>query len=167
MLGTLATVDLEPVPKLLWNVTASVPTGLYRLRSIEGLHVGDIVAVRLPIATARFLAQRGSLPLGVPLLKPVAAVGGQTVCRTGLRITIDGATVAVAKTADDRGRPLPVWQGCQRLSVGQVFVMNPAVPTSLDSRYFGALPLSSVLGSADPLWVTPFDVSSKSAKHGG
>jgi type IV secretory pathway protease TraF len=30
--------------------------------------------------------------------------------------------------------------------------LNADVPTSLDGRYFGPLPLSSVIGRALPLW---------------
>jgi len=31
-------------PRLLWNSTASVPVGLYRLRTDGSLHVGDLAA---------------------------------------------------------------------------------------------------------------------------
>ena len=30
--------------------------------------------------------------------------------------------------------------------------MNPGVPDSLDGRYFGPLPASSIIGRAVPLW---------------
>ena len=30
--------------------------------------------------------------------------------------------------------------------------MNPTVPDSLDGRYFGALPVSSIVARAVPLW---------------
>ena len=36
------------------------------------------------------MAARGYVPRGVPLLKPVAAVAGARVCRSGLAVTIDG-----------------------------------------------------------------------------
>lgn len=153
VLGIGASFVIHPAPRLLWNATASVPVGLYRLHPDPNPHVGDLVALRLPEAPANLLAWRGYLPLGVPLLKPVAAVAGQSVCRIALRITIDGAAVGDAQTIDHRGRPLPVWQGCQRLSGGQIFVMNPAEPRSLDGRYFGPLPAADVIGRATPLWL--------------
>ncbi|OUJ14560.1 S26 family signal peptidase [Acetobacter sp. DsW_063] len=167
VLGTLATVELKPAPKLIWNATASVPTGLYRLTPERVSRTGDIVAIRLPEPTGRLLSARGYLPSGVPLLKPVAAVGGQTVCRTGLHITIDGTAIGDAKPVDHRGRPLPVWRGCVRLSHDQIFVMNPAVPTSLDGRYFGPLPVSAVLGRAIPVWIRTRQISSQPLPHGG
>jgi type IV secretory pathway protease TraF len=46
---------------------------------------------------------------------------------------------------------LPRWAGCAVLSADQIFVMNQA-PASLDSRYFGPLSRSSILGRAVPLW---------------
>lgn len=117
------------------------------------VRVGDIVAIRLPEREATLLATRGYLPFGVPLLKPVAALAGQSVCRNGAHVTIDGKAVGDAKPIDHRGRVLPVWQGCQRLGPGQVFVMNAAVPTSLDGRYFGVLPMDTVIGRAVPVHV--------------
>ncbi|WP_395369797.1 S26 family signal peptidase [Komagataeibacter diospyri] len=140
-------------PRLLWNETASVPVGLYRVQSGSALHVGDMAAIRLPDPLALLLAKRGYLPFGVPLLKPVAALPGQEVCRAKGSITIDGERVGDALTSDHRRRPLPVWQGCHRLSPGKIFVMNPAEPGSLDGRYFGPLPSASVIGRAVPLWL--------------
>lgn len=144
---------IHVAPRLLWNETASVPVGLYRVRPGSALHVGDIAALRLPDRLALLLAKRGYLPFGVPLLKPVAALPGQTVCRTKSAISIDGAHAGDALTSDHRGRPLPVWQGCHRLSPGEIFVMNPTEPRSLDGRYFGPLPESSVIGRAVSLWL--------------
>ncbi|PYD62384.1 S26 family signal peptidase [Gluconacetobacter entanii] len=154
-IGISAAIHVSP--RLIWNETASVPTGLYRLRPGSALHVGDIVAIRLPEQQALLLSERGYLPFGVPLLKPVAALPGQTVCRSGNSVTVDGNLVGEARAADHRGRVLPVWQGCQHLVAGQVFVMNPAVQASLDGRYFGPLPADSVLGRAIPLWITTGD----------
>ena len=89
------------------------------------------------------------------MLKHVAALGGQIVCRKGLVVTVDGDAVAVAQERDRRGRPLPVWQGCHVLSGDEFFPLN-AAPDSLDGRYFGPLPRSAIVGKATLLW-TPND----------
>ena len=47
---------------------------------------------------------------------------------------------------DRRGRDLPVWQGCRVIAQGEVFLMNWDEPESLDSRYFGPIPLSAIVG---------------------
>ncbi|AHI26372.1 conjugal transfer protein TraF [Komagataeibacter xylinus] len=153
VLGVGASLAIHPTPRWVWNETASVPVGLYRIQPTVPIRVGDIVALRLPEREATLLATRGYLPFGVPLLKPVAALAGQSVCRNGVHVTIDGKPVGDAKPIDHRGRALPVWQGCQRIAPGQVFVMNAAMPTSLDGRYFGVLPMDTVIGRAVPVHV--------------
>jgi type IV secretory pathway protease TraF len=40
------------------------------------------------------------------------------------------------------------------VSDGEVFLMNPNGPASLDSRYFGPLPVSAIAGRAEPLWTS-------------
>ncbi|SNT24122.1 S26 family signal peptidase [Sphingopyxis indica] len=142
---------IDPPPRIIWNASPSVPIGFYRLHQEHDLHVGDLAVIAPPTDIARFLKRRGYLPDGVPLIKPVAALPGQTVCRTGARITVDGAIVGEAQLRDRLGRPLPVWRGCQTIATGALFFMNPARGDSLDGRYFGPLPASSVIGRATPL----------------
>ena len=69
----------------------------------------------------------------------------------GRAITVDGITVGEALEHDRFGRALPDWQGCRMLAPGEVFVMNTP-PDSLDGRYFGSLPLTTIVGRADPIW---------------
>jgi conjugative transfer signal peptidase TraF len=140
-------------PVLVWNASASVPIGLYTVHRHGALHVGDIVIARPREPLAAWLDARRSLPEGVPLVKPIAALAGQTVCRIGDTVSVDGKTLAIAQDRDQRGRPLPVWQGCHQLGSNQVFLMNPARPDSLDGRYFGPFPVSTVIGWATPLWI--------------
>jgi type IV secretory pathway protease TraF len=103
-----------------------------------------------PLAT--FLAEGGYLPRGVPLIKRVLALPGQTICRKGLAIIVDGIEMGIAREYDSRGRRLPVWQDCRVVADGEVFLMNWDEPSSLDGRYFGALAASSIIGRAEPLW---------------
>jgi conjugative transfer signal peptidase TraF len=142
---------LNHAPRFIWNATASTPIGLYELQSSNGLKITDLVAVRPPDSIARVLAKGNYLPLGVPLLKRVLALPGQMVCRFDLTITIDGRVMSEARTRDSRGRDLPIWQGCRTIAGDQLFLMNPDVPDSLDGRYFGPLPASSIIGRAKPL----------------
>ena len=73
----------HPMPWLLWNASASVPIGLYAVHPVGPLRVGQLLIVSPPAPLARFLAARRYLPMGVPLIKHVAALPGQTVCRLG------------------------------------------------------------------------------------
>ncbi len=144
---------IDPFPRVIWNASASAPIGLYRIHPDRDPPIGDLVAVTPPERLSRWLSARGYLPESVPLLKHIAAKAGQRVCRTGAVVSVDGQHVASARQTDSRGRPLPVWQGCQTLEPDQTFLLNPSVPDSLDGRYFGPLPASAVIGRATPIWL--------------
>ena len=88
----------------------------------------------------------------MPLLKHVAALGGQEVCRIGRAVSIDGAHVGDALERDHRGRPLPSWSGCVVLTRDQVFLFNADRTDSLDGRYFGPLERNTIVGRAQPVW---------------
>jgi conjugative transfer signal peptidase TraF len=139
-------------PLYIWNASNSVPIGLYRVQPARRLAVTELVAVQPPDLLAAFLDLNGYLPIGVPMLKRVLALPGQTVCRNGLTITVDGVEVGDAQERDGRGRPLPVWHECRVIADGDVFVMNWQSADSLDGRYFGPLPASAVIGRAAPVW---------------
>lgn len=142
----------HPAPKLLWNASASVPIGLYAVRHALPLQFGELVVATPPRPLAQFFSTRRYLPLGVPLVKHILALSGQTVCRRGIVITVDGATMGDALEHDRLGRALPDWQGCRVLKPGEVFLMNRTPSDSLDGRYFGPLPTTSIVGRADPIW---------------
>lgn len=150
--ATLATLAVPVSRYAVWNVTASVPTGLYIIRGKASLHVGERVAVEPPPSLRRLLAERHYLPVGVPLIKRIAAVSGQRICRFRHGVTIDGAFVGIARPRDRLGRKLPAWFGCRTLRSGELFLMNPDAPDSFDGRYFGVLGMTDVIGRATPVW---------------
>ena len=139
-------------PQLIWNATASTPIGLYGIRPAGVLHINELVAAMPPEPVASFLTDHGFLPKGVPLLKHVMALPGQTICRIGAAVSIDGNVIGEALARDSRGRTLPVWSGCRTITADEIFLMNRTVPDSLDGRYFGPFPTHSIIGQAIPLW---------------
>ena len=144
--------SVHVTPWLLWNASASAPVGLYVIRPSDHFEVPDLVAIAPPAPLARTLDQHGYLPLGVPLLKRIAALSGQQVCRHDRAVTVDGIAMAEAREQDRAGRGLPVWQGCRRIADGEVFLLNWQHPDSLDGRYFGPLRQDAVIGRAIPLF---------------
>ena len=58
---------------------------------------------------------------------------------------------------DQSGRPVPVWQGCRVIGDGEIFLMNPDEPASLDGRYFGPIPIAVIAGLAEPMWTSAED----------
>ena len=99
-----------------------MPIGLYAVRPAGALNFDELLVVMPPEPLATFLDERRYLPQGVPLMKHVLALPGQTVCRSDRTITVDGVTMGDALDCDHSGRSLPIWHGC------------------------------SVVGRADPLW---------------
>lgn len=148
----LPAVD-RPQLRLVWNASASVPIGLYRIEPGATPRVGDLVALRPAPDLSRFMAERHYVEANALLIKPVAAASGTTVCRIGLRVTIDARPVASALPRDRFGRPLPTWTGCRRLPADQLFLIAPYRRDSFDSRYFGAIDRRRIVGRAFPLWI--------------
>ena len=86
--------------------------------------------------TGRLANERAYLQSTNDVLKPVAAVAGDWVCRFGPSILVNMHLEALAQSADGAGRPMPFLQGCHRLAQGQVFLLSDPI-NSFDSRYFG------------------------------
>lgn len=152
---------MRPLPRLTYNPSDSVAVGWYRVEPLDhragslprSLSVESIVLVPLPAEAAALAALRGYLPTHVPLLKRVGAVAPQEVCIVGHSVRIDGVPVATALPADRLGRPLPSWTQCRRLEPGELFLLSTTNPASFDSRYFGPVAASAVLGIAHPVWL--------------
>ncbi|WP_439527577.1 S26 family signal peptidase [Pannonibacter sp.] len=150
--GVAVATWIDAPTKLIWNASASTPIGFYTVEPVGRLEVTDLVAVDAPEPMASFLDEGDYLPRDTPLLKRVLGLPGQTVCRTGVVITVDGIKMGTALERDRIGRPLPDWQGCHVIADGEIFLMNWEVLDSLDGRYFGRIPSVSIIGRAVPLW---------------
>ena len=144
---------VHPLPLLVYNPSDSVPVGWYRIGPSDALRVGAIVLTTLPPDAAALAAQRRYLPARVPLLKRVGAIAPQEVCISGRIVRIDGVPSAAVLPADRWGRPLPSWQQCRRLEPGELFLLSTTNPASFDSRYFGPVRASDVIGVAHPVWL--------------
>ncbi len=137
-------------PLIVWNASASVPTGFYRLASGKPEY-GDFVLVRTPESVAALAAAWGYLPLGIPLIKHIAAVIGDDVCVIGRDVFINGNEAAFQLETDRAGRHLPRWKGCRKLVSGEYFLLTEA-SDSFDSRYFGPVDNQHIIGRLAPLW---------------
>ena len=146
---------VRPAVHVVYNPSDSVPVGWYRIEPADSpprtLSVGSIVLARLPADVAAFAAQRDYLPAHIPLLKRVGAVAPQHVCTVDRELRIDGVPVAALLSTDRMGRPLPSWQQCRPLTDGELFLLSGTNPASFDSRYFGPIAVSAVIGTAQPI----------------
>lgn len=144
---------VQPATHIIYNPSDSVPVGWYRIYPADSLHVGSIVLAQLPADVAAFAAQRGYLPSHIPLLKRVGAVAPQHVCILDDQVRIDGVPVAAVLPADRLGQPLPAWPQCRVLAEGELFLLSTTNLASFDSRYFGPIPASAVIGVAQPIYL--------------
>jgi conjugative transfer signal peptidase TraF len=133
-------------PRFVWNASASLPLGLYRIEP-GPVSRGDLVLIRPPPDIAELAHRRGYLPKSACLIKIVLAVAGDQVCRFGTHVIVRGVLVARALPRDTLGRRMPVWHGCRRLTSGELFVFADN-PRSFDSRYFGVVSEARVVGQA-------------------
>lgn len=142
----------SPPYKLIYNPSESAPRGWYLFKRTDYIYRGAFVLAMLPSDIAAFASKRGYLPSNVPILKHVAALQGQMVCRERDLLTIDGVLVTHTLERDGAGRALPHWLGCRTLSEREAFLLSTDSPLSFDGRYFGPIPKSSVIGQVVPLW---------------
>jgi conjugative transfer signal peptidase TraF len=143
----------HPRPLLVWNACASSAVGFYALTPVRDLGRGDMVVAWPPLSARRLAADRGYLPAGVPLVKPVAAVAGDLVCGERARIFINGRLVAMRRSIDPRGRVMPWWRGCRRLRPGEALLLSAHAAQAFDGRYFGVSRSADLLGRAKLLWI--------------
>jgi conjugative transfer signal peptidase TraF len=156
LLGILAGITLIMAqclplhPLLVWNASPSVPIGLYRIA--QGFpRLGDLALVQLTPPMAMLADHRGYLPRSAYLLKPVAAVAGDRVCRLGTHVLVRDRLAALALAKDSIGRHMPRWHGCRTLQPGDLFLLAND-PASFDSRYFGTVRAEHLAGRAALLW---------------
>ena len=151
MLAGLATLagaaSVSVPPRLVYNASASLPVGWYRIQPAASWSVGKIVLAWMPATVRDLAAERGYLPRRIPMLKRVAAGPGSHVCVRDRTVWIDGKPNANVPGEDGSGRPLAAWTGCRDLLADEVFLLN-AAGTSFDSRYFGPIDASYIVGVA-------------------
>lgn len=151
--STLAgTMVWPPRALFVWNASASSPTGLYQVSDASGARAGDMVVAWPPPSARRLAAERRYLPNNVPLVKSVAAAGGDRVCALGAALFVNGRLAALRHRLDASGRTLPWWTGCADLHSGDLFLLAPQAQQSFDGRYFGITAQREVIGKARLIW---------------
>jgi conjugative transfer signal peptidase TraF len=152
VVALLGATWVKPAIQLVFNPTDSAPRGWYLVTPAARFREGDYVVAQIPNEAALLAAARGYLPLTVPLLKQVGAVGGVRVCACNGVVYVDGVAVTRVLDVDSNGRTLTGWQECRALAGDELFLLNPSNKASFDSRYFGPVQTTDVRGRATPLW---------------
>jgi conjugative transfer signal peptidase TraF len=145
VLGVLVLAAVVSTRWVRVNVSPSAPYGLYRLASVPTpLAHGMLVVLPVPPEVQAWHAW------WVPLLKPVAAIAGETVCAWEDGLWVSGEWYGPILDHAD-GKRLIQMVGCHTLQPGEVFLASTQ-PRSLDSRYFGPIAATALTAQALPLW---------------
>jgi conjugative transfer signal peptidase TraF len=144
-------------------LSPSAPAGLY-LPTTEPLGAGTWVQLCLPEPIVSFGRARGYHPDGWPpascpdgsaaVLKRVAALPGDLVEVREEGLVVNGRLLAATRPqpVDSEHRPLPRLAGLRRrVPEGQCWLYSDTVPNSWDSRYYGPIPMTSIVTAMRPL----------------
>lgn len=137
-------------PFVLLNTSPSEPIGLYRRVAAEPTP-GALIAFRPPPAAMPYLRAAQPGRARGTILKAIAAGEGTLAC-AGEALWVDGRRLGAIAVRDRGGRALPHWRGCMRLAAGEYLVFSDRIPNSFDSRYYGAVRRSEILGVYAPIW---------------
>ncbi len=145
----LSLASIERDPKVLYNPSPSAPIGWYEIKQSDEYVVGDLVAAWLPKHAEALAHKRGYLPEKTPVIKTIVAVPGDQYCFKNEALKIAGQPDRPLLTTDSQGRALPAKaDGCRRLKSGKVLIVSDRIESSFDSRYFGEVEVSAILGHA-------------------
>lgn len=158
MVATACLITAAAVGGFRLNLTPSEPLGLWRIEKPgRPVEIGDLVFI-CPPATATFeearrrrYLRRGLCDRGfAPLIKTVVALPGQRIEVTD-HVVIDGRSLAASavRKTDGQGRTLTFYSGGV-LPPGHLY-LHSSFASSYDSRYFGPVPDSGLLGLARPI----------------
>ncbi|MEB2346061.1 MAG: conjugative transfer signal peptidase TraF [Deltaproteobacteria bacterium] len=146
---------------LRFNWTFSAPVGIYR--EIPGpSRCGDLALLCLPsdlesLGRARRYLSAGNCGRGSsPVLKQVVALPGDEVEVQQNFFAVNGRMLdrSELREVDSLGRPLAhVPLGHRKVPDGEAWVLGIHRDRSWDSRYFGPIPIESIVVRVEPLLV--------------
>ena len=149
-LAVVETGSFAAAGRRLNRAVSVISYGIGNLEEQLGLTLFDRAGTRKPQLTVEgraVLSEARGIAQGVDELR--AKVKGLL---EGLEAEVNLA-VDVMLPADRLGRELPSLQLCRRLEPGELFLLSVTNPASFDSRYFGPVSASTVIGVAHPVWL--------------
>lgn len=156
----LAGVWLAFVIPVRCNWTGSAPLGVYAVQRHAVPDRDDLVVVCPPGRVAEFGRRRGylqggSCPSGTSsILKQAVAIGGDEIELQDAYLSVNGRIVDHSRrhALDSVGRALGSYPaGRYVVRSGELWLLGVHRERSWDSRYFGPVPVASVIGVARPL----------------
>ncbi len=148
-LGAIGAFSIAPVgsvsPPLFYNMSMSLPRGLYFARKVDAVCIGDLIRVCAPPPAASEALARSYLLPGpcaggtAPVGKMVAALAHDTVYVDDRGVRVRGRLLegTAPQPRDSRGRRVRAAAPRLVLKEAECFVVSTYDAMSYDSRYFG------------------------------
>lgn len=157
IVGVGALALRQDAPWVLHNVSPSSPLGFY-VYTGDAPRAGTYLAFHPHGQSFERITESTGLPMPtVPILKLIIAGPGDHVCYSH-----DTESFRINKIRSlgiqDRvfqGHHIPLWQECRDLRGDEYFVHSDRIPNSLDSRFYGPVQASTIVGTYAPLWIEP------------
>jgi conjugative transfer signal peptidase TraF len=146
------------------NLTPSLPHGFYITSHSPSANLVEFCpqGAAASISLSRQYRTAGACPDGgAPLLKPAVAFPGDEVQVTADGIRVNGQLLpnSAGRFHDHLQRPLgPCPYGTYKVEPGTVWVVSSFNSYSFDSRYYGAIPESTIRHHLRPLWTFATEV---------
>jgi len=164
--ATLFQIVSPSTPRLIYNPSPSAPVGWYRLEPERPLKKDDLVAAFVPGKAQNLAVERHYLPPDIPIIKTVWAVSGDEICHSDGQVFTGNRPPLLVLPHDSFGRKMPSLSGCYVIPDNEVFLVSTDVQTSFDSRYFGPVPVSNILGQVRYLGKFQWGRERRRAGHG-
>ena len=151
------------IPQIfIWNVTASVPKGLYLIveRKPSELHVGDYVSFKPTAEALNWISENVEDQKVIDhldsliFLKQVGAMSGDTyeIVSDSKMFYAKDKYIGQASEVTDTGNKLPVLRGKYIVPDG-MFLPVGENPNSFDGRYTGPVKIENVIYRVIPIFI--------------
>jgi len=139
-------------PELVFfNVTPSIPCGIYLRVPATTLRNGDVVVYEPPEEIKRFCLDNGWMPYEqMHFIKKVAISGSHY--QVGTRFIIDGKDIGSVESVSPSGVKLPSHHG-NFIVPDDNFLPYGTDTKSFDGRYEGTIPESRIIARVVPIWI--------------
>lgn len=138
-----------------YNLTASIPTGIYKIYKVEELKRGDVVVFKIPKNEEKFMRERGYItPKIKALIKKIGAVSGDTVNITDNLLYINNEFVKEIPKKDSLDRPMKIANiKNYKLKEDEFFIIGDSIK-SYDSSYLGIIKKNEITHKAKLIFET-------------
>ncbi|WP_162896448.1 signal peptidase I [Cysteiniphilum halobium] len=130
------------------QLTPSMPEGWYFTYPQLDYHKGDSVVFIPNQQTENYILARKWLPKGIPLLKEIVGVAGDSLCIKNQNVYINGQWIGKVYKTDGQGNILPMFRFCGTIPKDSYFMQGVANPHSFDSRYYGLVNKAQIMSKA-------------------